>query len=117
LGDKAGVEAADVIAEYKKLAFANLEDYVKIDANGEPYVDLSGMTREQAAALSGAEMVETVTEGEESVRRTKRTKLRFHSKQAALDALAKHLGLFNDESKEQKISLNIIMFGDKAEKT
>ena len=81
LASECHVEAKDVIDEIKKLAFANMQDYTRIDANGKPEIDLSTMTRDQAAALS-----EITNRG-----------IKFHSKDSALEKLCKHLGLYAKE--------------------
>ena len=81
LGEECHVEAKEVIEEIKKLAFANMQDYTSINANGKPEIDLSRMTRDQAAALS-----EITNRG-----------IKFHSKDSALEKLCKHLGLYAKE--------------------
>jgi phage terminase small subunit len=45
------ISADQIIAETAKLAFLNMMDYLRIGENGEPWVDLSALTRAQAAGL------------------------------------------------------------------
>jgi phage terminase small subunit len=45
------ISADQIIAETAKLAFLNMFDYLRIGENGEPWVDLSALTRAQAAGL------------------------------------------------------------------
>ena len=40
-----------VVQELAKLAFSNVGDYLRIDADGEPYLDFSDLTEAQTAAL------------------------------------------------------------------
>jgi phage terminase small subunit len=40
-----------VVAEFKALAFANIMDFMRIGEYGDSYVDMSLLTRDQAAAL------------------------------------------------------------------
>jgi phage terminase small subunit len=40
-----------IIGEAAKIAFLNMFDYIRIGENGEPFVDLSALTRAQAAGL------------------------------------------------------------------
>jgi phage terminase small subunit len=68
LAKKYELSAEKVIQELCKLAFADMADYINIDGAGDAYVDLSGLTRDQAAAL-----LETRTEN----------RSRRHSRQSA----------------------------------
>jgi len=93
LAAQCNVEAASVIDEIKKLAFANMADYTRIDANGKPEIDLSRMTRDQAAALSEITNRSTTTKEGGS----EHYGIKFHSKDSALEKLCKHLGLYAKE--------------------
>jgi len=90
LARKAGITAEKVIAELAKIGFANMMDFVQITKDGDPFIDLSELTREQAAALSEATV-------EEDKLGNKRVKIKLHDKQAALVNLGKHLGLFKEK--------------------
>ena len=61
-----------VVQELAKLAFSNVGDYLRIDANGDPYFDFSGLTEAQTAALD--------------------TRFQLADKHQALVSLAKILG-------------------------
>lgn len=97
LADAVGVTAERVVAEYAKLGFANMADYITGEG-AERSIDLSALSRDQAAAIQ--EMtVETVTDGHgEDAERIKRTKFKLADKKGALDSLARHLGMFTDKS-------------------
>jgi hypothetical protein len=43
-----------VIDELRKIAGANVADYMKSTTDGDPYLDLSALTRGQTTALSAA---------------------------------------------------------------
>ena len=75
-----------VIEEYRRLAFADTTDAIYI-RNGRVYVhDTESLTVEQRAAIS-------------EIRQTKDgIAVKFHSKTVALEALGKHLGLFEDKA-------------------
>lgn len=96
LADKAGVTAEAVVAELAKLGFSNMEDFMEVDDGGRTArLDLSALTREQAAAIKELTVEETLMAGQEESGVIKRTsKLKLADKQAALTALGKHLGLF-----------------------
>lgn len=91
--ERAELTAADVIAELWKVATANLEDFIRVQSDGSAVVDLSGMTREQAAAMSEI-VTEVYTEGAgDDAREVKRIRFKLHSKLDALGKLMDHFGL------------------------
>ncbi len=86
-----------IVGEMAKLAFANMLDYIQIQADGTAYVDFSKLTREQAAAI-GEIVTEEYTEGRgEDARPVKRVKFKLLDKRGALVDLGKHLGMFTDK--------------------
>ena len=98
--EEAGVHSGAVQLELARLAFANMRDYVVIGKDGLPYVDLSELTREQAAAISEFS-VDTI-EGKEreadgkSKPTVTRVKFKLHDKRGALSDLAKILGVVKE---------------------
>jgi len=85
-----------VLNELALLGFANMLDYVRITDGGEPFINLSDLTREQAAAISET-LVEDYFEGRgEDARQVRKVKIKFYDKRAALEAIGKHLGMFKD---------------------
>ena len=90
------VEADDVIKELALLGFANMRDYIQITDEGEPFVDLSELTREQASAISEV-VVEDFKDGRGiDARDVRKVRFKLHDKRGPLTDLAKHLGLFVD---------------------
>jgi phage terminase small subunit len=86
-----------IVQELAKIAFANMLDFITVQSDGTAYVDLSKLTREQAAAM-GEIVTEEYTEGRgEDVRPVKRVKFKLLDKLSALDKLGKHLGMFTDK--------------------
>jgi phage terminase small subunit len=86
--ERSSVKAEQVIAEYARMAFAKITDYIRWDARGNSEVIPSNeLTADQAAAIR--EFF-----GRES---WKAQRVRLHDKIAALDRLAKYLGLFTDK--------------------
>jgi phage terminase small subunit len=72
------VTADWVIDELRKLAGANMADYMKSTPEGLSVVDFSGLTRDQTAALSQV-TVEDIAGG-------KRVQFKLHDKRAAAPA-------------------------------
>jgi len=91
---RTAVTSDRVVAELAKLAFANLGDFMKPGADGDPYVDFSALTRDQSAALAEV-TVEDFKDGRgDSGRDVRRIKFKLADKRAALVDLGRHLGLF-----------------------
>lgn len=106
LSRRTGLTAERVLGELEKLAFANIQDFMRVTSQGEPYVDVSQLTRDQAAALQEF-TVEDYTEGRgEDARDVKRVRIKLSDKRAALTELGRHLGLFSDTVKTQQLDAN-----------
>lgn len=85
-----------IVRELSLIGFSNMADYITTQADGSAYVDLSELSREQAAAISEVTS-ETYTEGRgEDAQVVKRTKFKLSDKRAALVDLGKHLGMFKE---------------------
>lgn len=92
--ERAAVTKAAVMAELAKIGFANMADYMRSGAGGDPYLDFSALSRDQAAALQEV-TVDSYTEGAgDEAREVKRVKFKLADKRAALVDLGKHLGMF-----------------------
>ena len=93
---RAEVEADDVIRELAKIGFANMMDYTRVTDEGEMVVDLSKITREQAAAI-GEVTVEDFMDGRgDDARAVRRVRFKLADKRAALVDLGQHFALFTD---------------------
>lgn len=85
-----------IIQELAKIGFSNMLDYMQVQASGDAYIDLSALTREQAAAIAEI-TVEDYKDGRgEDARDVKKMRFKLHDKKAALVDLGKHLGMFKD---------------------
>lgn len=83
-----------VLEELALLAFANQADFIVIQADGSAYTDLSGMTREQLAAIQEI-TVDTYQEGRgDDAVPVKSVKIKLAPKTAALELLGKNQRLF-----------------------
>ena len=82
---------ADLVVELRKIAFANMADYIKSTLEGGVVLDFAGLTRDQTAALSQVKISgDSVT-------------FKLHDKRAALVDLGRYLGLFDAKRKQQDI--------------
>jgi len=100
--EKTGITKAAVLEELAKIGFANMLDYIQPQADGYAYVDLSKLTREQAAAIQEV-VVEEYKEGRgEDARDVKRVKFKLADKKGALVDIGKHLGMFIDRQEVGK---------------
>jgi phage terminase small subunit len=92
-----GVTVQRIVDELAKIGFANMADYMRGGSDGDPYLDFSQLTREQAAALAEV-TVEDFKDGRgEDARDVRRIKFKLSDKQGALEKLGKHLGMFRDK--------------------
>ena len=91
------ITADRVLEELSRMAFANMLDYMGVQQNGSAFVDLSKLTREQAAAIQEI-TVDEYTEGRgEEARQVKRTRFKLADKRGSLELLGKHLKIFTDK--------------------
>ncbi len=100
-----GVTEDWIIEQFRKLASASMGDLLDVNEDGSAYLDLNAMTDDHRAALmefTSEEAIEKgTTEGEDgpelSLTRVRKSRAKFASKQAALDSLARILGMFKDK--------------------
>jgi len=82
------ISAEKVIAEFAKIGFANLQDYI---GKGNRIKDISTLPRELAS------VVESINKGR------KGTKIKLCSKETALENLGKHLGIYEKDNAQKEI--------------
>ncbi|CAM3778168.1 terminase small subunit [Litorimonas haliclonae] len=105
--DRLEITADRIAQEYAKLAFSNMENYIQITSDGEPYVDLSELTSDQAAAISEVS-VEDFTDGRgEDARDVRKVRFKLHDKKSALDSLGKHIGFFEKDNGQKGFTVVI----------
>jgi phage terminase small subunit len=92
--EESGMLADRVVAEWSAVGFADMGDYLAFNADGEALLDFGRMPPGATRAIAEITQDE-YTEGRgEAARRVRRTRFKLHSKLAALDSLARHLGMF-----------------------
>jgi phage terminase small subunit len=88
---RAEVSLDDVLRQYKRIAFAGMSKFVKINSQGEPEVDLSNCTPEDLDLLAETQ-IEAFSESD-GTRQVRRVKIKTLDRLKALETLGKHLGL------------------------
>ena len=102
--ERCDISAERVIRELALLGFSNILDYMTAPEGADPYIDLSAMTRDQAAALTEV-TCERYFEGKgDDATPVVRTKIKVADKRGALELLGKHLSVFKDAS---PVNLNV----------
>jgi phage terminase small subunit len=81
-----------VLDELQKIGFANMMDYVTVDAEGQPVLDFTALDREKAAAI-GEITTDTIT-NPRTGEITRRTKFKLLDKKGTLVDLGRYLGMF-----------------------
>ena len=97
----AGVTQQMIIDEYKKIGFANIQDY--LDA-GNSIKDISKLPRDLTAAVESIQS-DIRHDGGDSEGYTEKVKVKFYSKLKALEDLGRHLGLFEKDNSQKKDNL------------
>jgi phage terminase small subunit len=95
-GHKLDLTTDKVLEELMRLGFANLADYLVVQSDGSAVVDLSELTRDQAAAISEITVDEYLDGKGEDAREVKRTKIKLVDKGQNLERLGRYLKLFTD---------------------
>jgi len=98
IAQKHELSASKVVEELCKIAFANIADDIQIDGAGDACVNLSGLTRDQAAALLE---IRTESRSRRRSRGRARNNRSLHIKLAdkvrSLELLGKYLKLFDNK--------------------
>lgn len=97
LQEETNISAKRVIAEFAKIAFSNIGDFIRLD---NEIVDLSTLDRDKLAAVESIQS-DIRHDGGDSEGYTEKVKLKFHSKISALENLGKHLGIFVEDNSQK----------------
>lgn len=97
------ITADRVVQEMAKIGFASMRQFISIDADGQPQINLTDTEADALDALSEVS-TETVLEGEDGTR-VRKTKIKLHDKLRALQALAEHTGVYDKRDKNQANAL------------
>ena len=106
--DRFEIKRERVLGELARLGFSNMADYITIDDGGRASIDLSRLTRDQAAAIQEITVEETGEGKGKDRREVVRTKLKLANKRDALELLGRHLKLFEQEG-QQGVGVAVIL--------
>lgn len=99
ISDKLDIKKERVLREFARIAFADIRKYYDLNGNLLPPNDLDD---DAAAALAAIEVFEEFEMNKGSKKKTGNTKkIKIWNKLQALDSLAKHLGLFEEDNKQK----------------
>lgn len=91
-----------VLEEYARIAYQDHRIFYNSDGSLKKIRELDDTA---AAILSGSEVAETFQEGATGPTRVLTSKIRTWSKDKALDALSKHLGIFEKHNLQQQVNI------------
>lgn len=86
-----------ILAEYAKIAFANVLDYTRVDGSGtDLFCDFTGADPDHFAAVAEVTTRTTTKKVDDEPEVTRETRIKLHDKKGALDSIAKITGLMTD---------------------
>lgn len=97
IAERTNISEAAVVGEIRKVAMFNMGNILKVTSAGDPYVDLANVTIDDLAAISETQMEDFLDGRGEDAREVRRVKVKTHDKIAALDKLARILGLYKPD--------------------
>jgi phage terminase small subunit len=94
--EKLDLRPYKVLRELSLLAFSNMQDYIGVNERGQAYIDLSKVTRDQAAAIQEITSEEFMDGSGPDAREIRKTRLKIAGKRDSLELLGKYLNLFHE---------------------
>ena len=95
--ERAGVSMQGVLNSLANLAHSNMQDYVKVDEDGQADINLASLTREQWAAVQEITVDTTGGSGDGERRRVLRTRFKLADRGINLERLAKCRGYMTEK--------------------
>ncbi|MES2593136.1 MAG: terminase small subunit [Bacteroidota bacterium] len=95
---KNGINKESVLNEYRKIAFSDVRKILTIDGGLKSIDELDDDTAGAIAGIESFDEIERMTGEKLGTNR----KIKLHDKLRALEALSKHLGLFERDNEQKK---------------
>ena len=89
-----GFRPRGVAVELGRIGFANMLDYMRVGPSGDPVLDFTGLTREQAAALTEVTVDDYIDGRGRPRREVRKVKFKLGDKRAALMPGRRRLSTF-----------------------
>lgn len=102
LSKKTEITQERVLEEYAKIAFLNPKEFYKEDGSLK---DIPELDDDVAAALVGMDVTQKYFKDEDATEHT--SKIKMADKLRALEALSKHLGLFEKDNEQKKSKVDV----------
>lgn len=102
---KNGINKESILNEYRKIAFSDVRKILTVDGGMKSIDEIDDDT---AGAIAGIESFDEL-ERETGEKLGTNRKIKLHDKLRALDALSKHLGLFEKDNEQKKTTAIGIM--------
>ena len=97
------MSARQVLEELSKIGRANMADFIRAFACGDPVEAVRQLTPNQAAALCEVTVEQFMDGGGEDAREIRKVKFKLIAKTPALDLLGKHHGIYAPEKHEHTL--------------
>jgi len=114
---RAEKSADDVIKELECVGFSRLGDIIEWNQSGMAFLkDSDSVSDDAMAAIESVQVTEEQSGDDKNDRMVLKTKVKLHSKMAALTQLAKHHGLVQDKidiTVPVAVQVNVVNYGSK----
>lgn len=103
---KNGINKESVLNEYRKIAFSDVRKVLTVDGGLKP---LDEVDEDTAGAIAAIESFDVTDKESREILGTNR-KIKLHDKLRALEALSKHLGLFEKDNDQKSKAAQVTIF-------
>jgi phage terminase small subunit len=97
LSEDSGVDALRIMEELKKIGFSNIDDYLRIDEDGNVIGrDFASIDRSKLAAIESIKQTTNITSNKDGDREyeTRNFQFKLHDKLGAIEKMAKRIGFY-----------------------
>ena len=110
VSDKAGVTNQMLMDELKKIGFSNIDDYLRIDNEGNVLGrDFENLDRDKLAAIESIKQTINIThnKGGDREYETRNFQFKLHDKIGAIREMGKHIGFYEKDNIQRGFTLRI----------